>query len=296
MKVDENLLMAYVDGELPRQQHPEVEALVAGSTAAAEFVTALRASQVDYRAAFAEQKLPPVPASLTQSIDALIREHCTGRMAANAARAAPDSQRMVAPVRSRWRALPGWLAAGCVAGAFCAGLMLRTGPFVGTRAAGTNGMSPWATAAVAYQRLYSRDTVARAQVDTKYSASVIDDIRAKDHLDLHVPDLSRAGLQFKAVQRLNFNNRPLVQIVYLPQKGLPIALCVIREPKPDAGVTVRTVDSMHVITWRQAQLGYALIGKTDGVDLEALGRLIAEHGTDQLFGAAAGSVAVSPDA
>jgi len=44
MKVDETLLMAYVDGELPPHQHPEVEALVVGSTEAAEFVAVLRAA------------------------------------------------------------------------------------------------------------------------------------------------------------------------------------------------------------------------------------------------------------
>jgi hypothetical protein len=33
------------------------------------------------------------------------------------------------------------------------------------------------------------------------------------------------------------NDKPLVQIVYLPKEGAPIALCVMKEVKPDAAVT-----------------------------------------------------------
>ena len=305
MTIDETLLLAYVDGELSTAQRAEVEMLVAGSDEAAEFVRMLRASQFDYRAAFTAQKLPPVPASLTQNIDALVQQHRAADVAANVAANAdratgtpPTATAAVppSPVRSRLRGVPVWLAAACVAGAFCAGLLLRTGPLIGT---GGDGMSPWVAAAAGYQRLYTRDTVAYTPVDPQRTASVIDEIRAKDHLALNVPDLSSAGLQFKAIQRLNFNNKPLVQIVYLPRKGPPVSLCVIGEPKPDAAVAARTVDSMHVITWRQAQVGYALLGNVSGIDLESIGRQIAGHGTNPLFGSTTGPTAgswTSPDA
>ncbi|PCE22857.1 hypothetical protein BWP39_24555 [Paraburkholderia acidicola] len=297
MTIDETLLLAYVDGELSGTQRAEVETLVAGSDEAAEFVRMLRASQFDYRAAFAAQKLPPVPESLTQNIDALVQQHRATHGAANADRTTNVSPTATtAPVRSRLRSVPVWLAAACVAGAFCAGLLLRTGPLIGTSG---DGMSPWVAAAAGYQRLYTRDTVAYTPVDPQRTARVIDEIRAKDHLALSVPDLSSAGLQFKAIQRLNFNNKPLVQIVYLPLKGPPVSLCVIGDPKPDAVVAARTVDSMHVITWRQAQVGYALLGNVSGVDLESIGRQIAGHGTHPLFGATTGPTAgswTSPDA
>ncbi|TKC86925.1 anti-sigma factor [Trinickia terrae] len=274
MKVDETLLMAYVDGELPQAQLAEVEAFIAGSAEAAELVKMLRASQADYRAAFEQQALPPLPASLVGSIDALIREH---RDAADSPRSAAG-----APRRSRLRTVPSWLAAACVAGAFCTGLLLRPAPPAATTVA-ASGMSPWVTAAADYQSLYTRDTVAYTQADMNGAATVVEDVRAKDHLDVHVPDLSRAGLEFKAIRRLNFHNKPLVQIVYLPKEGPPVALCVIREPKSDAALQARTVDAMQVVTWRQAQLGYALIGKPGSADLEAIGKQIAGRGTGALL-------------
>jgi hypothetical protein len=42
------------------------------------------------------------------------------------------------------------------------------------------------------------------------------------------------GLTFKRVQRPRFHDKPLVQIVYLPEKGKPVALCVLKEAKADA--------------------------------------------------------------
>jgi hypothetical protein len=42
------------------------------------------------------------------------------------------------------------------------------------------------------------------------------------------------------------------------------------------------VDAMHVVTWRQSELSYALIGKTEGVDLSALGKRISNREMDDL--------------
>jgi hypothetical protein len=145
------------------------------------------------------------------------------------------------------------------------------------------GVSPWVTAAASYQQLYSRDTLAYVDPDANLSIKTVKEIREDDGLALRIPDLSAAGLTFKRVQRLRFNNKPLVQIVYLPEKGAPVALCVMKEVKPDAAVEDQRVASMTVVTWRQAELGYALIGQPEGVDLAALGKQIAAGGTAQLF-------------
>jgi hypothetical protein len=46
---------------------------------------------------------------------------------------------------------------------------------------------------------------------------------------------------------------------------------------------------MDVVTWRQAELGYALIGNSDDVDLPALGKRILDRDVDQLIGATNGA-------
>ena len=146
-----------------------------------------------------------------------------------------------------------------------------------------SNLSPWVQAATGYQKLYTRDTLAYVSETGDTSSKTVEDIRREDGLALRIPDLRNAGLTFKTVQRLRFNNKPLVQIVYQPEKGEPVALCVMKDVKPDQAVAGQDVDSMHVVTWRQAELSYALIGKPDGVDLNALGKQISNREVEQLF-------------
>ncbi len=146
--------------------------------------------------------------------------------------------------------------------------------------------SPWVQAAVGYQQLYTRDTEAFTHADAEVASRTISAIRHDDGVALRVPDLSAAGLTFRRVQRLQFHGRPLVQIVYFPEKGAPIALCVFKDHQPDTAVSPHDVNGMTVVMWRQAELSYALIGKPEGVDLVALGNQIAERSVNQLFGKA----------
>ncbi|WP_168663445.1 hypothetical protein [Paraburkholderia sp. SG-MS1] len=183
-----------------------------------------------------------------------------------------------------------WLAVAFVAGAFCSGIVLRVAPSAMPGAAGAagsqvaaNGVSPWVRAAAGYQQLYSRDTVALGAPAADVSARIVADIRAQDGLELRVPDLSAMGLTFKRVQRLRFNDKPLVQIVYLPKEGPPVALCVMKDAKPDAGLAQQRVERMDVVTWRQAELSYALIAEPGAADLHAIGKQIAGSGVGAMF-------------
>ncbi|WP_082508677.1 anti-sigma factor family protein [Burkholderia sp. Leaf177] len=299
MKSDDILLMAYVDGELPLHEREEVERELRTSPDVAERVALLQASRLPYRDAFAGQKLPPVPASLTAKIEEMARAaklkaenqtaHPNVGVNDPVVERAPGSP-VASTIRSRLRVAPAWLAVAFLGGAFACGLVLRLGPGAGPAsnvgasiASVGTGVSPWITAAASYQQLYSRDTVANVNSDTDLSIKTVNEIRQDDGLALRIPDLSAAGLTFKRVQRLRFNNKPLVQIVYLPKEGAPIALCVMKEVKPDAPVADQKVASMTVVTWRQAELGYALIGQPQGVDLTTLGKQISSSQVAPLF-------------
>jgi anti-sigma factor RsiW len=292
MKADDILLMEYVDGALSQQEREELEREIGSSAELAERVANLEASRLPFKEAFAAQKLPPVPASLTQKIEEMARAHAASNTrradaGANDATLEHDASAPPSvPVRSGLRFTPTWLAVAFVAGAFCCGVVLRLAPGAvpgATLAASGSQASPWVTAAVNYQQLFSRETVADAEPDPAVEARTVADIRQQDGLALRVPDLRAAGLTFKKVQRLRFNNKALVQIVYLPQKGAPVALCVMKDVKPDQPVAQQHVDKMNVVTWRQAELSYALIGEPGNVDLHALGKQIAGSAVDLLF-------------
>jgi anti-sigma factor RsiW len=302
MKMDSILLMAYVDGELSAEECQEVEKEIAVSPDAAEFVAQLQTARLPYAEAFAQQKLPPVPDSLTEAITAMARAHAQRTATPGANDAAVEHDAFTppsAPVRSRLRIAPQWLAVAFVAGLFCYGVGMRFLPGLGTSpnatpsatlAAANPGTSSWVAAAAGYQQLYSRDTVAQVPVNAEVTAQTVDEIQHQDGLNVRIPDLSAAGLTFKRVQRLRYDDKPLVQIVYLPQQGGPIALCVMKEAKPDAALAEQHIDSMNVVTWRHADLGYALIGKPEGTDLSALARHISDNNVQTLFGDAAVSM------
>src|ERR1700739_3723853 len=79
MKVDDTVLMAYVDDELSPQERQEIEDELRAHAELADKVALFQASRLPYREAFAEQKLPPVPASLARRVDDLIRAHTPRR-------------------------------------------------------------------------------------------------------------------------------------------------------------------------------------------------------------------------
>ncbi|MBN3751809.1 anti-sigma factor [Paraburkholderia sp. Tr-20389] len=312
MNVDDTVLMAYVDDELSPQERQQIEDELRAHAELADKVALFKASRLPYREAFAEQKLPPVPDSLVKRVDDLLRAHTEAAKRVTApSPAAQDTNESVAndavighsaqlppsaPVRSRLRIAPAWLAVAFVGGAFCCGVVLRLAPGVGfnpggnapsnaaTVASSTMGSLPWVQVAASYQQLYSRDTVSHMWPDVSDAQSTVDEIRTEDGIALRVPDLSKAGLRFIRVQRLKFHGRPLVQIVYLPQKGDPVALCVIKEDKADQSVASQRIDTMNVVTWRESKLGYALIGASSNGDLAPLGKEIAGRHFDPLFG------------
>jgi len=296
---DDALLMAYVDGELSAQQCEEIEQLMNASPDLAERVALLMSSVLPYPEAFARQAIPIVPESLVRNVDALAAQHtASANASASAASSRPSAP--LTPKRESeslltrlfGRPKPGWLAVAFATGAVCYGLVLQAG-FVGNALNTDNALkgtavaeaqpSPWVRQAASYQQLYSRETLSYVTPDVDGVSKTIDDIRHVDGLALRVPDLSSAGLTFKRVQRLRFNNKALIQLVYLPQKGDPVALCVMKEPMPDKSIAQLNVSGMNVVVWRQSELGYALIGSPEGVDLNAVARLVADRSSGQLF-------------
>jgi anti-sigma factor RsiW len=300
MTVNDASLLAYVDGELPLFERADIENAMRASAYTAMCVSMLRASQLPYAAAFSHQALPPVPHTLTQQVDQLVHLHLWSghacrengdddalRHDAEIPMTVTASVQMTAdnihapPLRwgSRMRMPLRQFAAAFVAGALCLGVALWLTPqFVsGTLAFATapgSPVSPWIAAAANYQALYTRDTVAQVQTDRAAAAATVEEIRHADDLPLQIPDLRNVGLAFRRVERLRFHDKPLAQIVYLPVKGRPIALCVLKEAKADAPPASVHVDDMDVVSWRRGKLGYALIGEHGNVDLFELGKQI----------------------
>jgi anti-sigma factor RsiW len=129
--MDDTVLMAYVDGKLPPRERDEIEKQMAASPEVAERVALFEASHLPYREAFAHQKLPPVPERLTKSIEAMMCAQAArpANRRANEPAARHDKQLPPsAPVRSRLRVAPAWVAVAFIVGAIFTGGVLRFAP------------------------------------------------------------------------------------------------------------------------------------------------------------------------
>jgi len=277
MNIDDILLMSYVDDDVSPEQRAQVEAAIAASSEVGTRVAALRASRLPYQAAFARQAIPPVPEALARRLDELLREPV---------RAPSPPVETPRASSTRQHSTLAWLAVAFVAGAFFCGAALRFAPeFVpGFVSAKPAQPLPWIQAVVGYQDMYTRDTLANVSNDPKLTAETVSQIRRDDALAVNVPDLRETGLSFKQLQRLRFRNRPVVQIVYLPEHGNPVALCVIGDSRPDQAVQTQQVGSMKVVTWRRGKLSYALLSKDADIDLQAVGAHLANGAAPALFG------------
>jgi len=213
MAVDDVDLLAYADGQLAPERRAEVEAAVAASAEMAGRLRAIQASALPYAAAFEAQPAPPVPRELSSAVAALVRTDWRHGS------------------RSRW-ALPR-LASAFAAGILCCAVAVRLLSLTGPASPTALQVEPWIQAAADYQRMYSRATVVHVNEDPHLTAQVVADLWAADGMKVGIPDLRAAGLTFKRVQRLNFRDRPVVQMVYLPEQGEPLALCITRDARPD---------------------------------------------------------------
>jgi anti-sigma factor RsiW len=264
MGIDDTDLLAYVDGRLPQTRRAEVETALATSPRLAARLSAMRASALPYATAFEAQVLPPAPPELRQFLRDLLS----------------------AEARPRPRRASSWprLVAAFAAGVLCCAIAVRSLPSSAPSPAAAAQISPWIKAVADYQQMYSRATVASVTEDPVLSARVLNDLQANDGIALVVPDLRSAALSFKRVQRLSFHDRPVVQMVYLPEHGDPIALCVTPDARPDEPPHAQQIGELNSIAWRQDNLGYVLLSRGSAQALLDLGRHIASGETGRLYG------------
>jgi anti-sigma factor RsiW len=274
MVIDDRDLLAYADGQLAPERRAEIEAAIASSADVAGQVNAMRASALPYAAAFEAQILPPMPRELSDRIAALVSADSRGRQRG----------------QSAWPRL----ATAFAAGVLCCAIALKLLSSGVTGFSATAQVEPWIRAVADYQQLYSRATVTHVTEDPQLSARVISDLWTADGIRVVVPDLRIAGLNFKRVQRLSFREQPVVQMVYLPEQGEPVALCVTLDARPDEKPRAQQIGELSTVAWRDGELGYVLLGKAPAQALMDLGSRIAKGQTNSLYGAPAARQPATP--
>jgi anti-sigma factor RsiW len=264
MSLEETTLLAYVDGQLSEPQRAEVEQAIAADSALARTVQALRASQLPYAQAFEQQPLPPLPEAVRRQAEqwaAQAAPHAVAAPTVAALQLAAATAPRPAPAGdgTAWR---WWLCAVVLA--------LAAGWWLGQRsgALGPPAVEPWVRMVSSYHAMYSRETVLDGGVGTVQVNALKARLRDQHHIELKIPDLQSQGLQFVRAQQLQLDGKMVLQLVYLPANGLPVALCLT----PASAQVERTVslDGQAVTTWFDKGWAYLLVGRMPPAALQQL--------------------------
>lgn len=255
-ELSDELLIAYVDGQLAKDQSLAVEKVLQNDDVAAQRVEAMRAAHTRLEAAF-DAMLASEAVSLASVQEAALPEETnTGNESA------------FAVLRRRGAiAVIGGAIALVMSGAV-AGYALRATPeppaLPSARVPVVTGAAlrrDWQDDIVIAHSLFSRDSFS---VSAESQANV-DLVRF--HLgnligtEVLIPDLGPYGLTYKRAQILSRDDDLIAQLAYLPLKGDPVALYLRWDQGADTPVTVTQTDGVAAAEWRQRSVTYLLVAR-----------------------------------
>ncbi len=236
-ELDENTLVAYVDGELDAASAREVEQALEASPVARNTVAKLRASAALVRAAFADALHEPPPPGLVAML-----------------RAATPRRRP----RSYWLPIAASIAlliGGAVAGAL--GLRHLDHPDTVAQAPTVDRLLE---DVANYHRVYAREQRHLVEVAAAETPHIEDWLGRRLKSQLVVPDLKSQGLAFKGGRLLVFEGRPMAELVYTPADGPPVGLCITFAAAGMAGAATEQRGDLTITHWTDNGYFYSVVG------------------------------------
>lgn len=114
----------------------------------------------------------------------------------------------------------------------------------------------WRQAVADYQMLFTTESLTPDQGGDAALAL------ASERVGLPLDPATRAvsGLQFRRAQLLAFKDKPLVQLAYLGDGGVPVAFCIIASNKPEADTQYEVRNGLGIVHWIIGGYGLMVIG------------------------------------
>ena len=255
MIVEVEDVRAWVDGELEEHRANEVAGAVQSDEKLQQAADAMRASQLPYREAFEYAPMPELPADLRGKIEA------------------PQS-----PVTEDVKKPP-YRLVGIAASVLVAALVgylagsYKNAVTNDTLASNDTLQHPenFARTVAAYQTFYVRETLEGADNSPAAVAALTKRLARQTGMEIVIPELE--GYEFVRGQRLSFNGKPLLQLVYLGAEGGPLALCYMPTQQPDASdiAVVKEHHGLHTAEWSSG--GHRFVIVSDDASQEKLDAL-----------------------
>jgi anti-sigma factor RsiW len=278
-KLDDDQLVAYLDGELDAADHAEVEAMLADDAELRARLVLLGETTAMVRRAFDDVLHEPVPARLLAAAlgEAPTAAPAPAKSADIIAFARPASlnERVRASANRRpWASFA--LAAsilGLVIGTPIGYLFAGGNPDDGNAqvASATPG---WLDTLAGYHNLFiaSADGAENAVFDVPAGSE-----KKELPVDIRVPDLKPYDLVFHGARRIVLDGKPAYQFFYggADHHKAAITVFVTTTLRPELTPTFERRDGVNLIYWRHLGHGYAIAGQADKGTMSSLANDIA---------------------
>jgi anti-sigma factor RsiW len=259
-KPNDEILIAYLDGELDASVRAEVEAWLRNDAEGRELVAGLAESARLLRAAFDPVLHEPVPERLIAA--------ARGETAASVVDMAAEREKRTSQRRGG-RPWLQWAAAAGVAGLLIGGGVgfFLAGPGASNKQAAILASSNWIDNIAGYHKLFvsaGPDDLALVDVPANDSDGAHKSGQ-KLPSDFHLPNLQPWGLQFQGARYLFIEGQPGTQLFYTTdnkQLG-PVTVVVANTSRPDLAPAFDHRGDLNVVSWRYRGHAYALVGAAD---------------------------------
>jgi anti-sigma factor RsiW len=279
-RVDDVMLMAYVDGEVDAVTAREIEASIAADASVAARVQHLRASAVLAKSAFTDVLHEPVPDRLVAALGGPVMG-MTAALRGGDAAAAAASAKVVPFAKARTasagprRAVIGWAMAASLAAlvvGYGAGTIYHQMPEPG----GLQNASSdrWLDNIAGYYNIYTSSLSNKDKLLVDFSAEDVPELEKwfgnKLNRKLGVPDLTSKGFTAQGGRLVMINSKPAAQFLYLSDKGELVELVIAFTDAPYMPAQLSRKGDVNIVHWRDKGYAYAFAGTMEPARLQEI--------------------------
>jgi anti-sigma factor RsiW len=243
----DELLVAYLDGELDREQRQAVDQWLRADAPVAERLDQLKGGDLPFRDAF----------------DSLLKEAPTERLQAMLDSLPPAA----APQHRATMSRRGFLATAAsfvVAGIAADRLFLNW-----QNAEPDDG---WRSSVAEYMALYTPQTLDNLNLDERTHSAQLSSVGKQLGLALSPAAVSLPGADFRRAQILDYEGVLIGQLTYLDPRHGPLALCITSAKGGSDSLTSEERSGMHVVYWSNQTHAFMIVGRNPYEDLRIMAR------------------------
>lgn len=269
-RMDDVMLMAYVDGEVDAATAREIEAAMAADPSVAARAQRMRDGAAITRAAFADVLHEPVPDRLVAALaGGGTIGAATAAAAANVVRLEPRKSRAAQHGVLGWAMAAGLAAliVGYGAGRYTSIIPATDNPIqVASTTPGGLG-ERWLDHVAGIYQVYTSSLAQKDKLLVDFSAEDVPELEkyfgTKLNRKLAVPDLSARGFAPQGGRLLIIGGKPAAQFLYTSATGDLVALVVAHSDAPYLPAQSDRRGDVNIVHWRNNGYAYAFAGTID---------------------------------